>query len=103
MGVANSLPRLPLKLRYVADMLPFCGFSVGNRLLCGAIAASAGASRSKYYRAWSKSLDGGGVACYGASGGRVMPMPLVVDRVIWGFPKTHTLVGAQKFGLCCYR
>jgi hypothetical protein len=35
----NPLPLLPLKMRYVADLLPFCGFSAGNRLLCGAIVA----------------------------------------------------------------
>ncbi len=94
---------LPLKLRFVADLMPFCGFSASNRLLCGAIAASAGASRRKYYREWSKSLGGGGAASYGAGGGRVLQLLLVVDLVILGFREKKTQVGAQKFCLCCYR
>ena len=84
-GALNPLPLLPLKLRFVADRMPFCGFSAGNRLLCGAIAASAGASRRNYYREWSKSLGGGGAAGYGACGGRVLPVLLVVDLVILSF------------------
>ena len=104
MGVANSVPLLPLKLRYVADLLPFCGFSAGNRLLCGAIAASTGASRRKYCREWSESLGGGvGSSYYGASGGGVLPLPLplVVELVILGL-REKTQV-AHKFSLCCCR
>ena len=67
--------------------MPFCGFSAGNRLLCGAIAASAGASRRTYFREWSKSLVGGGALGYGAGGGRVLQLLLVVDLVILGFRK----------------
>ncbi len=65
--------------------------------LCWSIA------EKKYYREWSKSLGGGGAANYGAGGGRVLPLLLVVDLVILGFRKKKTLVGAHKFGLCCYR
>jgi hypothetical protein len=67
--------------------MPFCGFSAGNRLLCGAIAASAGASRRKCYREWSKSFGGGAAAGYGAGVGRVLQLLLVVDLVILGFRK----------------
>jgi hypothetical protein len=97
------LPLLPLKLGYVADMLPFCGFSAGNQFLCGAIAASNGASRRKYCREGSASLGGGGGVGYGASGGRVLPLPpvVVVELVIFGGKKKR--LGAQKFCLCCYR
>jgi len=93
-GSLNSLPLLPLKLRFVADLMPFCGFSAGYRLLCGTIAASVGASRRKYYREWSKSFDGGGAVGYGASGGRVLPLLLVVDLVILSFRGEKTQVGA---------
>jgi hypothetical protein len=41
----------------------------------------------KYCREWSESLGGGGVVGYGAGGGRVLPLPLVVDMVIFGFRK----------------
>ena len=66
------MPLLPLKLRSGANLLPFCGFSAGNRLLCGAIAASTGASWRKYCREWSESLGGGAAAGYGACGGRML-------------------------------
>ena len=88
-GALNPLPLLPLKLRYVADLLPFCGFSAGNRLLCGAIAASTGASRIKYCREWSESLDGGSAASYGDGGGRVLPLTLVVELVIFRFQEKN--------------
>ena len=81
----NPLPLLPLKFRSDADLLPFCSFSTGNRLLCGAIAASTGASWRIYYREWSESLSGSGADGYGAGGDRVLPLPLVVDLVIFGF------------------
>ena len=84
-GALHPLPLLPLKLRSVADLLPFCGFSAGNRLLCGAIAASTGALWRKYCRDWSEFLGGGGAAGYGAGGGRVLPLPLVMDLSIFGF------------------
>ena len=84
MGVNNSLPLLPLKLRSVADLLPFCGFSAGTRLLCGAITASTRASRKKYCREWSEYLGGGAGSCYGGGGGGVLPLPLVVELVIFG-------------------
>ena len=71
-------------LRFVTDLLPFCSFSADNRLLCGAIT---GAMWRKYCREWSESLGGGGVVGYGAGGGRVLPLPLVVDMVIFGFRK----------------
>ncbi len=80
----NPLPLLPLKLIYVEDLLPFCGFSAGNRLLCGAIAASTGALWRKYCREWSEFPGGGGAADYGAGGDRVLPLPLVMDLVIFG-------------------
>ena len=86
-GALNPLPLLPLKLRFVADLMPFCGFSADNRLVCGAIAASVGASRIKYYRDWSYSLGGGGAASYGSGGGRVLPRLLVVNMVILCFRK----------------
>ena len=62
-------------------MLSFCDFSVGNRLLCGAIAA--GTSWRKYCREWSGSIGGcgGGVAARG----RVLPLLLVVELVIFAF------------------
>jgi hypothetical protein len=86
------MPLLPLKLRYVAGVLPFCGFSC-NRLLCGAIAA--GTSRRKYCREWSGSIvfgyDGGGGG--GDVGGRVLPLPLVVELVIFGFRKKKNASG----------
>ncbi len=102
-GALNPLPLLPLKLRSVADLLPFCGFSAGNRLLCGAAAAFTLASRRKYCRVWSESLGGGGAAGYGAGGGRVLPLPMavVVELVLFGF-REKTL-GGQKFGLSCCR
>ena len=81
------MPLLPLKLRYVVDLLPFCGFSSSNRLLCGAKSASTGVSWRKYYREWSESLGGSGAAGYGAGGRRVLPLPLVVDLMIFGFQK----------------
>ena len=74
---------LPLKLRYVADMLPFCGFSASNQLLCGAIAA--GISWRDYCREWSRSIDGGGGGCF--VGDWVLPLPLVVEVVIFGLRK----------------
>ena len=84
-GALNPLPLLPLKLRFIAELMPFCGFSATNRLICGAIAASAWASRRKYSREWIKYLGGGGGVGYGAGGGRVLPLLLVVDLVILGF------------------
>ena len=86
-GALNPLPLLPLKLIYVADMLPFCGFSAGNRLLCGVVDASTLASWRKYCREWSESLGGGGAAGYGAGGSRVLPLPMavMVELVIFGF------------------
>ena len=86
-GALNPPPLLPLKLRFVEDLLPFCGFSAGNRLLCGAIAASSGALWRKYCREWSEFTGGGVDAGYGAGGGRVLPLPLavVVELVIFGF------------------
>ena len=102
-GVINSLPLLPLKLRFVADLMPFCGFSAcysalmrHYSCLCRSIA------EKKNYREWSKSLGGGGADGYGASGGRVLPLLLVVDLVILGIRKKNASRG-QKFGLCCYR
>ena len=100
-GALNPLPLLPLKLRSVEDLLPFCGFSASNRLLCGAIAASTGALWRKYCPEWSEFLGGGGAAGYGAGGGRVLPLPLVMDLSIFGFREKNTR--AQKFSLCCYR
>ena len=81
------MPLLPLKLRYVVDLLPFCGFSSSNRLLCGAKSASTGVSWRKYYREWSESLGGSGAAGYGAGGRRVLPLSLaaVVELFIFGF------------------
>ena len=86
-GALNPLPLLPLKLRSVEDLLPFGGFSAGNRLLCGAIVASTGALRRKYCWEWSDFPGGGVAAGYGAGGGRVLPLPLavVVELVIFGF------------------
>ena len=98
----NPLPPL-LKLRYVAALLPFGGFSAGNRLLCGVIAASTGAPWRQNCREWSESLGGGGGGGYGVGGGKVFPLSLVVDLVIFGFRKNQRYAGAQKFGLCCYR
>jgi hypothetical protein len=83
-GALNPLPLLPLKLRFDEDLLPFCGFSAGNRLLCGAIAASTGALWKEYIREWSKFLGGSGAASYGGGGGRVLPLPLVMHLVIFG-------------------
>ena len=65
--------------------MAFCGFSACNRLLCGAIAASTGDSRRYYCREWSEFLGGGTGVGYGDGGGRVLPMPLVVELVIFGF------------------
>ncbi len=85
---------LPLKLRSAADLLPFCGFSAGNRLLCGAIAASTGASRRKYCREWSESLGGGVGSSYGAVGGGVLPLPLVVELAIFGLRERYLAYAA---------
>ncbi len=90
-GALNPLPLLPLKLRYVADLLPFCGFSAGNRHLCGAIAASTEALWIKYCREWSEFLGVGGADDYGAGGGRVLPLMLVMDLLIFGFREKKTL------------
>ncbi len=67
--------------------MPFGGFSAGNRLLCGAIPTSTGALWRKYCREWSDLPGGGAAAGYGASGGRVLPLPLavVVELVIFKF------------------
>ena len=86
-GALDPLPVLPLKLRYVEDLLPFCDFSTGNRLLCGAIAVSTGALWRKYCREWSELPGSGGAAGYGDGGGRVLPLPLVMDLVILGSRK----------------
>ena len=100
-GALNLLQLLPLKLRYVEDMLPFCGFPAGNRLLCGAIAASTGALWRIDCREWSEFSGGEGAAGYGGGGGGVLPVPLVMHLVIFGSREKNTR--AQKFGLCCYR
>ena len=89
MGSLNLLPLLPLKLGFVADLLPFYGFSASNLLLCGAIGASTGASRRKYCREWSESLGVGFGSSYGASGGGVWPLSLVVELVIFGLRKKN--------------
>ena len=81
----NPMPLLPLTLRSVADQMPFCCFFASNRLLCGTIAASTGASWRKYCREWSESHVCGGAADYGGGGGRVLPLPLVMDLSIFGF------------------
>ena len=65
-------------------MLPFCGFSVGNWLLCGALAASTGALWRTFCREWSEFLGVVGYVGYGVGGGRVLPLPLVMDLVIFG-------------------
>ena len=83
------MPLLPLKKRFVADMMPFCGFYVGNRLLCGAIASSTGDLRRYYWQEWSEFLGGGASVGYGAGGGRVLPLPLVVELVIFGVREKH--------------
>ena len=76
---------LPLKLRYVAILLSFCDFSVGNRLLCGAIAA--GTSWRKYCREWSGSIGGGGGGGSSDVGVRVLPLPLMGELVLSSFQK----------------
>ena len=83
------MPLISLKLRYVADLLPFCSFSAGNRLVCGVVAASTGTSWRKYCREWSESLGGGDGAGNGVGGGKVLPLPLVAHLVIFGFRKNQ--------------
>ena len=65
--------------------MPFCGFSASNRLLCGAIAASTRDSRKYYCRKWSEFLGGGASVGYGDGGGSMLPLPLVVEQVRFGF------------------
>ena len=100
-GGAASHAAATAKAEICRGPVPFCGFSAGNRLLCGAIAASTGALWRKYCPEWSEVLGGGGAAGYGAGGGRVLPLPLVMDLSIFGFRGKNTR--AQKFSLCCYR
>jgi hypothetical protein len=61
-------------------------------------------------REWSGSFGdgdgggGGGGGGGGASDGRVLPLPIVMDLVIFGFRGGGGALGArQKFSLCCYR
>jgi hypothetical protein len=91
MGTTNALHLLPLKLKSSMHFLQLGVFSVGNRLYCVAVAASTGASRRAYCREYldgDVGGDGGGVV----GDGRILPLPLVVELVIFGFRKKNAVV-----------
>ena len=91
--------------------MPFCGFSAGNRLLCGVVAASTGDSRRYYCWEWSESLGGGGggaghiwVSGEKRQGAdvRLVLLPLITEGLLRAAPINSMMVNTMGC-CCCYR
>jgi len=94
----HTLLLLPLKLRSGADLFPFCGFSIGNGLYCGVIAASSGALERKniYWNGPDLLVVEVRLVVLLSAG---LPMPLVA---FFGTILAFKKIGRGS-GNCCYR